>query len=70
MERGQWISPWVLKIREQCEAAGVPFFFKQWGGVRKAEAIRLLEGRTHDEMPPGRVGNSSPHQTRLALLRK
>jgi protein gp37 len=31
--------------------AGVPFFFKQWGGVRKKRAGRLLEGRTWDEMP-------------------
>ena len=43
---------WVLSIREQCEAAGVPFFFKQWGGVRKKEAGRtLLRGRTHDAIP-------------------
>jgi protein gp37 len=37
---------WVLKIREQCDRANVPFFFKQWGGVRKAEAGRILDGRT------------------------
>ncbi len=42
---------WVLRIRDQCLSAGVPFFFKQWGGVRKAEAGRLLQGRTWDEMP-------------------
>jgi protein gp37 len=59
---------WVLKIREQCEAAGVPFFFKQWGGVRKAEAGRILEGRTYDEMPERRVWNGTAHQTRLALI--
>ena len=29
----------------------VPFFFKQWGGVRKAKHGRLLEGRTYDEYP-------------------
>jgi protein gp37 len=28
-----------------------PFFFKQWGGVRKKKAGRLLDGRTYDEMP-------------------
>ena len=33
---------WVLSIREQCEAANVPFFFKQWGGVRKKTAGRTL----------------------------
>ena len=42
---------WVVSIRDQCLAAGVPFFFKQWGGVRKKAAGRTLDGRTHDEMP-------------------
>jgi len=42
---------WVLDIRDQCLNAGVPFFFKQWGGVRKKQAGRMLEGRTWDEMP-------------------
>lgn len=42
---------WVLEIREQCFAQQVPFFFKQWGGVNKKKAGRLLDGRTWDEMP-------------------
>ncbi len=42
---------WVMDIRNQCKKAGVPFFFKQWGGVRKKKAGRELEGRTWDEMP-------------------
>ena len=42
---------WVIDIRNQCRKARVPFFFKQWGGVRKKKAGRLLEGRTWDEMP-------------------
>ena len=42
---------WVLGIRDQCQIARVPFFFKQWGGVRKKRAGRLLEGRTWDGMP-------------------
>jgi protein gp37 len=42
---------WVTDIRDQCLVAGVPFFFKQWGGVNKKRAGRLLEGRTWDEMP-------------------
>jgi protein gp37 len=42
---------WVLSIREQCEAASIPFFFKQWGGVRKKSAGRTLLGRTYDEIP-------------------
>lgn len=42
---------WVVNILEQCSAAGVPFFFKQWGGVRKAVMGRELNGRTYDEKP-------------------
>jgi len=42
---------WVEEIRLQCQDADVPFFFKQWGGVRKKQAGRLLDGRTWDEMP-------------------
>lgn len=42
---------WALSVRDQCEAAGVPFFFKQWGGVRKKTTGRTLAGRTWDEMP-------------------
>jgi protein gp37 len=42
---------WVLDLRNQCLKAGVPFFFKQWGGVQKSKTGRTLEGRTWDEMP-------------------
>lgn len=49
---------WVLSIREQCETANVPFFFKQWGGARKKAAGRMLRGRTHDDFP-ARVQNPS-----------
>ena len=42
---------WVVSIRDQCRAAGVPFFFKQWGGVRKKRYGRVLQRRTYDEMP-------------------
>jgi protein gp37 len=42
---------WVLHIRDQCRQAGVPFFFKQWGGVRKSAAGRKLDGKTYDEFP-------------------
>jgi protein gp37 len=44
-------ASWVRSIRAQCRAQRVPFFFKQWGGVRKAEAGRELDGRTYDEFP-------------------
>ena len=42
---------WVKEIRDQCLKAGVPFFFKQWGGVQKKKTGRTLDGRTWDEMP-------------------
>ena len=42
---------WVTSIYQQCRAADVAFFFKQWGGVRKKKKGRLLEGRTWDELP-------------------
>jgi protein gp37 len=42
---------WVQSLLEQCQEARVPFFFKQWGGVRKHRTGRELNGRTYDEMP-------------------
>jgi len=42
---------WVLSIRDYCRDAAVPFFFKQWGGVRKKQAGHTLTGRTYDEFP-------------------
>jgi protein gp37 len=42
---------WVIQIRDQCEVRKVPFFFKQWGGVRKHITGRELDGRTWDGMP-------------------
>lgn len=42
---------WVKNIRRQCRAASVPFFFKQWGGIRKKIAGRMLDGKTYDELP-------------------
>ena len=42
---------WVLEIRDRCLNVGVPFFFKQWGGVQKKKAGRLLEDKIWDQMP-------------------
>jgi protein gp37 len=42
---------WVRGIRAQCQASKIPFFFKQWGGVRKAQAGRRLDNHTYDEYP-------------------
>lgn len=44
-------TEWVEEIRQQCEIADVPFFFKQWGGVRKKQTGRELNGRFYNEMP-------------------
>jgi len=42
---------WATDLRDQCLSANVPFFFKQWGGVQKKKAGRLLEEKTWDQMP-------------------
>jgi len=63
-------SEWVRSIRTQCKEQDVAFFFKQWGGVRKASKGRELDGRTHDEYPdivPNAVPSSS---SRADLLEK
>ncbi len=44
-------SEWVLSVRDQCRRARVPFFFKQWGGVRKSAMGRKLDGHFYDEFP-------------------
>ena len=46
---------WVRGIRDQCQAAGVPFFLKQLGGVNKKAAGKELDGRTWLEMPPREI---------------
>jgi protein gp37 len=42
---------WVIDIRDACIGEAVPFFFKQWGGVRKKAAGRDLEDRTWNQIP-------------------
>ncbi|MCW5933717.1 MAG: phage Gp37/Gp68 family protein [Fimbriimonadia bacterium] len=44
-------AEWARDIRDQCRQADVPFFFKQWGGVRKDLSGRILDGKTYDDMP-------------------
>jgi protein gp37 len=44
-------ADWVLDIMDQCTAANVAFFFKQWGGTNKKKTGRILNGQTYDEMP-------------------
>ena len=46
------VSPeWVIRIKEQCEASGTAFFFKQWGGTNKRKAGRTLNGETYSSFP-------------------
>lgn len=42
---------WVDQIYDRCETFGVPFFFKQWGGVNKKRTGRTFRGKIWDEMP-------------------
>ena len=49
---------WARALRDECQAAGVPFFFKQWGGVDKKEAGRLLDGREWNEFPEVQHGGN------------
>jgi protein gp37 len=61
---------WVISLRDQCKIAGVAFFFKQWGGVRKSAAGRVLKGKTYDEVPQ-RIQHPVPEtEERLALISK
>jgi protein gp37 len=45
---------WLRNLRDRCNAEGVAFFFKQWGGIRPKAGGRELDGRTWDEMPVAR----------------
>ena len=74
---------WARGLREACARSRCAFFFKQWGGATSKAGGRLLDGRTHDAMPPDRADrapdgvteamrNAHPHpgallRTRLAM---
>lgn len=60
---------WVLSIRNQCKRAQVPFFFKQWGGVRKAATGRTLDGKTYNEFP-ARDFTAVPSPVELSAMRE
>ncbi|QJW96873.1 DUF5131 family protein [Frigoriglobus tundricola] len=60
-------ADWVRALRDRCEASGVSFFFKQWGGVRKSAAGRQLDARTHDDQPPVRDAHMPPRRVRLQM---
>jgi protein gp37 len=67
-------AEWVRAVRDECDRSHVPFFFKQWGGVMKGRAGRVLDGRTWDEMPLGdedaeddRVAAAEPRRVHLPV---
>jgi protein gp37 len=64
------LREWVRDIRDQCHKAGVAFFFKQWGGVRKKQAGRRLDGKTYDEFPDFTEVQALETEQRLLLLRE
>jgi protein gp37 len=59
---------WVRSIHRQCRAAKIPFFFKQWGGVRKSETGRTLDGKTYDEFPETRHNSVASDEQRTEFL--
>jgi protein gp37 len=63
-------ASWVRNIRGQCRKAKVPFFFKQWGGIRKHETGRELDGRTYDGFPALSVSPPVTDKKRKALMAK
>jgi len=58
---------WVISVRDLCHKYHVPFFFKQWGGVRKAKNGRLLDDRTYDEYPE-RIASAVPDRASCAAF--
>jgi len=61
---------WVQRIKAQCDAANVLFFFKQWGGHRKSRHGRSIDGQTYDAMPPRLVHPVPPRSAREKLGEK
>ncbi len=59
---------WVVSVRDQCQTVNVPFFFKQWGGVRKSQTGRELEGRTFDDMPERSTHGIVSRPRRMELI--
>ena len=63
-------AEWVRNIRDQCRMAEVPFFFKQWGGTRKKQTGRSLDGKTYDAYPDFASAEALDARQRLLLLRE
>lgn len=63
-------AAWARNIQNQCRNAGVAFFFKQWGGVRKSETGRDLDGKTYSEFPERRKAEVPTLEIRRATLER
>ncbi len=61
-------SAWVRSLRDECRRERVPFFFKQWGGVHKAETGRTLDGRLHSSFPKYSVAQAPAAGERRSRL--
>lgn len=60
---------WARTVRDQCHRAGVPFYFKQWGGRSSRSGGRELDGRTWDEFPLGLQATSADGMIPSVLTR-
>ena len=61
-------ASWVRRVHTECQRHGIPFFFKQWGGVRKSETGRELDGRTYDDFPATQRNAVASLDQRAGLL--
>ena len=61
-------ADWVRHVQVQCDDQGVPFFFKQWGGVFKKKTGRELDGTTYDDYPKVAGKEAPTRRIRLQLL--
>ena len=57
-------ADWVRHVRDKCIACAVPFFFKQWGGLRPKSGGRSLDGREWNEWP-SQVAERANHEPAL-----
>jgi protein gp37 len=55
-------SHWAIDIRNQCVAAKVPFFFKQWGGRSPKSGGRLLDGKEWNQFPATLHGSTGQYE--------
>ncbi len=60
---------WVREILSSCLQSSTPFFFKQWGGVNKKRAGRVLDGRTWDEFPLADTDSTAADASGMTIQR-